>query len=1177
LRSLTAGAVEPVRHGMRRRVAGAIVVSLLATVALIGVGAPAASAAPEAGPGWAFKGNFGEVNTYGGAPTPVAVDGSGNIFGTLFGGTVKIYSPSSDGGTLLTEFSTPFLLGRSIAVDPNDGTIYADGAFGQPVVRLVSDGAPTPTYTVDPTFEIPPGEVTIEGLAVDPTTGDLLIADPGAEGVRRYDSSGTLLETIATPSIGPALIAAAPDGSFYVASGAGPDISHFSGAGTLLGTISGVGSLHGLAYDASRSLIVAAVGELLKSYSSAGALLSESPSQGGGGIGLAVSPSGTLYEHTGGSLNYYAPGTAPDTEAPQVSAITATSANVSAEVDPGAGPPEGSVAHFEVSADGGLTWPEELKTADVPVERTVTGGPDTIEADLTGLEANSDYLVRVVAANGEPISSTSAATPFHTLLGPPEVETGPAISITDTSAELTGTIDTLGGQTTYHFEYGLTAAYGSRVPVDGEAPAGTSRTPRPVSRPISGLQPNTTYHFRLVAQNAAGTTEGPDRTFVTAAVAPPVRGYEQVTPVDKKGGVINSLLGFQAAADGSAVSYTLAAAPADAPSAVIFTRYLSRRGSTDWLNWSPTDPPVNVPRGIIEVVTQAISSDFTHALVVSNRALTPGAENGSANIYVEDLRTRDYTLVGTAPGWSAYLAMAGIQTENQFLAAAPDFSWITFISPRSLLPGAPREAMYRWSLDEGLTLQSSGTASIRRPDAGNELTARHVSDDGDVMYYDLTEGDGGVYRHVLGGATTPVSVAEEGGDLLPGKVASARLEGVSRDGRYAIFRTQQRLTEDNPTSSNNAWMYRFDAQTGDVELIGQPVSTTSGAVYAVGDDGMTMTIFYHGDLGGSFSWRDGVTHKFTDAELDFSLVGGVQHFISPDGRYLAYVDSGAVHLYDSEDQTDVCVSCPSDGSSGGRDFGLPLGTRTVSNRTPEVVNNSGLMFFDTAARLVSADHNGSRDVYSYKDGELTLISPGDGNFTARFGDATPDGSVVYFTTNQSLVGRDTDGQIDVYASRIGPVFDQSARPSARCAGETCQSPITSPPSAPNVGSNARKGAGDPDKATISRVRKLSSSGLSTLAKGGKARLKLTVSDPGKVSVTGKARVGKKSRQVVSAFAKAPKAGPVSVSFGLSKAGLSALKSQGSLTVSLTVRFKDASPKVVTFTLRAATSRKGGRS
>jgi hypothetical protein len=368
-------------------------------------------------------------------------------------------------------------------------------------------------------------------------------------------------------------------------------------------------------------------------------------------------------------------------------------------------------------------------------------------------------------------------------------------------------------------------------------------------------------------------------------------------------------------------------------------------------------------------------------------------------------------------------------------------------------------------------------------------------------------------------------------------------------------------------------MYRVDTQTGDVEFIGQPSSLGAGGVFGIGDD--ANTVFYAYDNGGAVSWRNGVTHKFKSTLIG-SLGNGFQNFASPNGRYLAYVeplDGSAVHFYDAETETDVCLTCV----DGGHDFGLPAGSRFVSNRTPEVVNDSGQMFFDTAARLVSADHNGSRDVYSYQDGKLTLISPGEGNFTARFGDATPDGSVVYFTTDQGLVGQDTDGQVDVYASRLGPAFDQSAPPSAECAGEACRNPSAPPPGASNVASDALEGTGDSAIARISGIRKLSSSDLSTLAKGGKAQLKLTVSGPGKVSLTGKAKVGNKSRQVVSASAKAHKAGSLSVPFGLSKAGLEALNSQGSLTVHLTVRLKDATPKAVKFTLRAATAKNGGRS
>jgi hypothetical protein len=1150
----------------------AIIAALLSMLFLLGVGAPVASAAPEAGPGWAFKGNFGEgsISGFGSAANPVAVDGSGNIFASA-GERVKVYSPSPDGGTLLTEFSV--LTAQNIAVDPSDGTAYVDapGLFGELVRRYVSDGAPTPTYSADPTFGVPQGA----GMAVDPTTGDLLIADPGAEGVRRYDSSGTLLETIATPSIGPAFIVTAPDGSFYVSPGEG-DVTHFSGPGTLLGTISGVGSLHGLAYDASRSLIVAAVGETLKSYSTTGTLLSESPSQGGSGRGLAVGPSGTLYEHTGSSLNYYAPGTAPGVEAPQVSALAANSAHVSAEVDPGAGPPENSVAHFEVSADGGQTWPEELKTADEPVERTVTEGPDTIEAHLTGLKANADYLVRVVAANEEPISSTSAATPFHTLLGPPEVETGPANSVTETSAKLTGTIDTFGGQTTYHFEYGLTASYGSKVPAGAEAVAGNEKGPRTFSRGISGLQPNTTYHYRLVAKNSAGETVGEDRTFTTSG-AGVARGYEQVSPRNKMGGSVNPALGFQVAANGSAIEYQVSQAPANANSSVVFNRVLSRRSSTGWLDWSSLDPPLKVGPGgggVVTTVTGGISSDFKHTVVVSDRVLTPvgvnGPYEGGGNIYIQDLETGAYTFVGGAPGQPAFEALTGFQRETWFISGAPDFSWVILNVPNPMLPGAPNRAVYKWSRDGGLELESRlpdgsipvEVATTTSPDEAD--TFRQSSDDGSVVYFSLaTAGSyeqGGVYRR-SGGQTTAISVSHIPGD--PDTVHGGQFEGTSADGRYAFFTSRDRLSSDAPPDLHGGTaLYRYDAQSDTLEFIDLLANLPSAFdVYGIGDDGQTVHYLRNeAQVSETFVWSHGVSDLVTPS--DVGAFFGSNPFTSPNGRFMAYQESdGSVHLYDAESKENVCVTCVVDGGTGR----LAYGSRTISNRHPEVVNDEGELYFDTADPLLAEDHNGTLDVYQYHDGRLTLISPGDGPYDARFADATPDGSDVFFTTDEGILPGDTDRDVDVYDARVGGGFPEADASGSECEGEGCKGTVGRPPDL----ETPKGGAADATSFAIKSLRPLSSADRKKLAKGGTAHLRLSVSRAGTVKVTGK--------KVKGSSAKAKGPGAVSVPFSLTKAALTELKSKGRLQIKLSVHFGDANQKVVHFTLNAVATKKGGRS
>jgi hypothetical protein len=102
------------------------------------------------------------------------------------------------------------------------------------------------------------------------------------------------------------------------------------------------------------------------------------------------------------------------------------------------------------------------------------------------------------------------------LLAAAVATTGAADSITTSTATLTGTVNPGGVRTTYHFEYGTSASYGVSTP-DTDAGAGSSATS--VSAGLTGLTADTTYHYRLVATNADGASQGADRTFKTTAAA----------------------------------------------------------------------------------------------------------------------------------------------------------------------------------------------------------------------------------------------------------------------------------------------------------------------------------------------------------------------------------------------------------------------------------------------------------------------------------------------------------------------------------------------------------------------------------------------------------------------------------------------------------------------------------
>ena len=101
----------------------------------------------------------------------------------------------------------------------------------------------------------------------------------------------------------------------------------------------------------------------------------------------------------------------------------------------------------------------------------------------------------------------------------PMVTTNAATSVASFSATLNGSLDPHGLSTSVHFQYGTTTSYGHTTANQIK----NGNTYQNLAANISGLTASTTYHFRIVAINSAGTTYGADRTFTTlSATGPPV-------------------------------------------------------------------------------------------------------------------------------------------------------------------------------------------------------------------------------------------------------------------------------------------------------------------------------------------------------------------------------------------------------------------------------------------------------------------------------------------------------------------------------------------------------------------------------------------------------------------------------------------------------------------------------
>jgi hypothetical protein len=307
---------------------------------------------------------------------------------------------------------------------------------------------------------------------------------PGGGGEADASSSGIPIQDEGSPAKSTTVGVDPSNGDFYVDEES--QIAQFDAAGSLVGH-SGASQLslsHGVAVDAS------------------------------GG-----STDGNLYAANGepGEVEVFGPAVLlPDATTGEATSVTANTATLNGTVNAAAGPAATCTFQYVNEAAfqaGGFAG---AATAPCSPAGPFTGSSDNaVSAALTGLTAQTTYHFRLVASseNGtNPGAAATFTTPAAVLLA-----TGEASNITGESATLNGFINPQGVELeSCSFEYGETETYGTTVPC-AESPAeiGSGSGVVEVHADLSGLELATTYHFRLVASNAKGTSKGGDESFAT--------------------------------------------------------------------------------------------------------------------------------------------------------------------------------------------------------------------------------------------------------------------------------------------------------------------------------------------------------------------------------------------------------------------------------------------------------------------------------------------------------------------------------------------------------------------------------------------------------------------------------------------------------------------------------------
>ncbi len=597
--------------------------------------------------------------------TQVAVDNSGglsdgNIYVTqFFGHLVDVFAPSGEFLGQLTEYEDGAVFKpldgiRGVAVDS------AGGVFAGALSSLIHKYEPTgnPVVNSDSSANFPFTGASTLAAGAGPTAGFLFASSlfdglykiDATTGEEKYKVDSNNTTVTVDPLSGHVLTANGNEVREYDASGAS--------SATLLGTIAAGSTVTGVGVDGSTgsggTVYVARAGathldvygpfvKLPDALTGAASEIKGTTATLNGSIGADDGPSATCeFEY----LNE-----------------TAYQANIASAKEEGKNPTEIKEAAFA----GAEAAPCE------PAGPFSGSSVQAVSGEATGLSAGTEYEFRIVGenANGK---SPGGPEGFRTA-GPPVIKGGEVSEITTETAKISGEVNPATLDTSFWVDYVSAAEFdeaeynsATSVPVPPQD-IGSANGFVEVSQLLKELVPGTTYRFRLVAENEAGTTLGEDHQFTT--FLPPTglldaRAYEQVSPSQKLGEVFPPEPGprtglgggctacipgwnkqkapMQVSPDGNAVAYE--GSPFSAGLAAGANEYVAKRDPGGWHTSGLSSPQF---RDDSLQGFKAFSSDLSRAILYQIKpSLTPEAPTDFANLYLQDVEEGGLTALITA-------------------------------------------------------------------------------------------------------------------------------------------------------------------------------------------------------------------------------------------------------------------------------------------------------------------------------------------------------------------------------------------------------------------------------------------------------------------------------------------------------------------------------------------------
>ena len=928
-----------------------------------------------------------------------------------------------------------------------------------------------------------------EALAVDQATGDVYVVSPDAGTVSRFDSSGNPVPfTASEPYV---------SGNTLTGDSGGPYKFDASGSADQVAIDNSGGVTNGDIY------VTNPYGGGVDIYNSTGAQIGKLTGPYGESCGVATTPAGEVIvgDYGDSNVDEYVPSANPVTDANLVTTIADPDKPCYVAAD-GAGN-----VYAQTWANGPVL---NLSTAATVVDATaraiyvdpasghlfVDEGPGVSEFDAAGNLQPAGLVTRSSNSRGVAVSDFSGSQgdvyvanadagkvdvfgPATTL---PDVVTGAASQVMPTSASVAGTVDpastTLAATCTV--QYGTSTSYGQSVPcTPASIAAGSGVTP--ITATLTGLTPNTTYHYSVVGANTNGASAGQDATFTTTG--PPAVDGESASNVLGTSATLNAEINpdgfdttcvFKIVDDsdfldnggfGAPQTQTLACSPSDLGSGTsdvgasaqatglsagtLYDFEVIATNSQGPVDGSATQfettPPLTVDFESVTHVTttsaalsaevNALGTDtkvqFQYETDATFQASPPGSrfENAitvPASAIDIGSGTSDVAastdLTGLTPGTKYHFRAVGVNSAGTEDGAARAFTTLVSIPVVGLPDGRAYELVSPVN-------KSGGEPYWRALFAGDQAAASGAA----VAYVGLSPFPGGA-----GPSINDLAVRTSGGwvsqPILPAQAPGVTLELPSY-GAFSSDLSKALLSNGGATVGGITGQDYPPLVPGTCTTPLFPTPPAAPTTPCTGEPTGFDNLFVRDDTSGSFQ----LVNSLAQAPSGVTPAAATELGMSADGSTVVFSESAPLTALAPTGQSDLYAW--SSGTGAVTLLGAnPSGALTASGRVLNAVSANG-------SRIFFTDSSGNLNVF--QGGSATQIDkpasggagPGGGG---QFMTALADGSVVFFTdgdgaglTSDTVSGSGTN--LYAYNSGTGALTDltgSSATPAA------CQ-PLTS--------------------------------------------------------------------------------------------------------------------------------------